>query len=117
MLRKPANTAVLAWAGRIFALYERDLPYELDAQLRTRGRTNAGVWGKTDVLSAHYRVLMDGASGGKRLVTFGALEAGLDAVIKVVELNEAGGKVSDVAVANAYEHCNYACIFAAGGRI
>ena len=98
-LRKSANIAVLDWADRIFALYERDLPYELDTQLRTRGRTDAGVWGEDDVLAAHYRVLMDRGSGKKRLVTFGALEAGLDAVMKVVELDEAGDKVSDVSVA------------------
>ena len=98
-LRKPANNAVLAWAGRMFALYERDLPYELDEQLRTRGRTDAGVWGETDVMSAHYRVLMDRGSGQKRLVMFGALEAGLDIVLKVVELDEAGDKVSGGAIA------------------
>ena len=97
-LRKSANISILDWAGRIFALYERDLPYELDTQLRTRGRTDAGVWGEDDVLAAHYRVLMDRRSGEKRLVTFGALEAGLDAVMKVVELNEAGDKVSDVSL-------------------
>jgi hypothetical protein len=45
-----------------------------------------------DVMAAHYRILME-ADGSRRLVTFGALEAGLDATVHILELNESGKKV------------------------
>jgi all-trans-8'-apo-beta-carotenal 15,15'-oxygenase len=43
-VRQPANTGVVDWAQRILALYERDLPYELDGALRTLGTTKLGAW-------------------------------------------------------------------------
>jgi carotenoid cleavage dioxygenase-like enzyme len=42
-IRKPANTGVLYWAKRLLALFERDLPYQLDQCLRTIGRTSLGL--------------------------------------------------------------------------
>ncbi|KAK9808604.1 hypothetical protein WJX72_000386 [[Myrmecia] bisecta] len=70
-----ANTGVLRWGGKLLALYERDLPYELDEQLRTLGQTDLGgsiksacrQWG------AHYRVETR-ADGAQRLIGFNATE-------------------------------------------
>jgi carotenoid cleavage dioxygenase-like enzyme len=35
-VRKPANTGVINWAGKILALFEQDIPHELDASLHTK---------------------------------------------------------------------------------
>lgn len=41
-LRQTANTGVLDWNSKIWALFEADLPYELDEALRTKGTDNLG---------------------------------------------------------------------------
>ncbi|BDA40369.1 beta,beta-carotene 15,15'-dioxygenase [Coccomyxa sp. Obi] len=41
-IKSIANTNVVHWGGRTFALHERDLPWELDSALCTLGRTNLG---------------------------------------------------------------------------
>lgn len=50
-LRQPANSAVLHWAGKVLALYERDLPYVMDRALTTsaasRGPSTLNVWHST----------------------------------------------------------------------
>jgi all-trans-8'-apo-beta-carotenal 15,15'-oxygenase len=59
---------VLAWAGRLFSLYESGLPHELDpATLNTVGESTVGGQLETPVLAAHYRVVSQpggGAAGG-----------------------------------------------------
>ncbi|KAI8470373.1 MAG: carotenoid oxygenase [Monoraphidium minutum] len=56
-LKNCANTGVLAWAGKLLALYESGLPHELDpASLSTVGESTVGGQLETPVLAAHYRV-------------------------------------------------------------
>jgi carotenoid cleavage dioxygenase-like enzyme len=43
-IRKPANTGVIYWANRLLALFERDLPHQLDRCLRTIGQTSLGMF-------------------------------------------------------------------------
>jgi hypothetical protein len=43
-VRRPANTGVVLWAGKVLALYERDLPYVMDTSLRTLATSTLGVW-------------------------------------------------------------------------
>jgi carotenoid cleavage dioxygenase-like enzyme len=50
-VRQPANTGVVDWAGRVLALYERDLPYELDGALRTLGTSKLGAWKGASAMS------------------------------------------------------------------
>ena len=42
-IRQPANTGVVRWASRLLALFERDLPYQLDDALRTQGPSTLSV--------------------------------------------------------------------------
>jgi hypothetical protein len=44
-----------------------------------------------DVMAAHYRIVTE-PDGSRRLVTFGALEAGLDASVHLLEFDEGGKK-------------------------
>jgi hypothetical protein len=44
-----------------------------------------------DVMAAHYRIVTE-PDGSRRLVTFGAQEAGLDATVHLLEFDEGGNK-------------------------
>ncbi|KAI8475714.1 MAG: retinal pigment epithelial membrane protein-domain-containing protein, partial [Monoraphidium minutum] len=89
-LKNVANTGVLHWAGRLLALFENGLPYEMDPRtLGTRGETRLGGAVTTKALGAHYRMLRDAATGDRRWVTFG-VEAGPSFKVVFYEFDEAG---------------------------
>jgi all-trans-8'-apo-beta-carotenal 15,15'-oxygenase len=91
-VRQPANTGVVDWGACIYALFERDLPYRLDAGLHTQGQAKHSVWGSRDVVAAHYRIREEG-SGERRLVTLSPRIWLFDTIAKIVEIDEAGKKV------------------------
>jgi len=88
-LKNVANTHVVHWGDKLFALWEGGLPHELDPKtLETVGEStwDGQIDGKE--FAAHFRTV-DGQSG-KRFVNFGAAVAGLDADITFYEFDEAG---------------------------
>lgn len=92
-MKKPANTSVAVWNNRLFALYEADLPHELDpATLHTLGRVSISPATDTllPIVAAHWRVVRQ-ADGSRRWVAFAAKEAGLDSRLVFQELGEDGG--------------------------
>jgi all-trans-8'-apo-beta-carotenal 15,15'-oxygenase len=90
-IKKVANTGIVAWAGRILALYERDLPYQLAApDLKTVGRTDCDGQIDGDYFAAHYRILTDEKDGSRRLIGFNSAESGTSNKVTVWEFNEAG---------------------------
>lgn len=94
-VKKPANTSTMVWNDRLFALYEADLPYELDpATLETLGRVS--ITPATDTLlpivAAHSRVVRQ-PDGTRRWVAFAAKEAGLDSRLVFQELGEDGAMI------------------------
>ena len=92
-IKKVANTGIVNWAGRIMALYERDLQYQLTApDLRTTGRTDAGGAIDGDFIAAHYRIVQQ-EDGSRRFVGFSSAESGLDNAVTVWELDEAGNQL------------------------
>lgn len=91
-MKKPANTSVAVWNDRLFALYEADLPHELDpATLHTLGRVSISP--ATDsmlpIIAAHSRIVSQ-PDGSRRWVAFAAKEAGLDSRLVFQELDEDG---------------------------
>lgn len=66
-----ANTGIVHWGGRLFALWEAGKPHELDpATLETIGETDLdGLL--QGPLAGHYRVVTEPESGERRWVTFG----------------------------------------------
>lgn len=108
-VKKVANTGVIYWAGKLLALYEGDLPYQLSSDLETLGRTGLGVApvpvpgekasgiGPADVIAAHYRVVVQ-PDGTKRWVTFGPKVDGLDNKMALYEFDEAGNAVAQTEV-------------------
>ncbi|KAK9824995.1 hypothetical protein WJX81_007215 [Elliptochloris bilobata] len=83
-----ANTSVLAFGGKLLALYERDLPYEMDAELKTIGHTDLGCSIDTPkFFGAHHRVELD-AHGHERLVGFNASEEANSALVNFFEYDE-----------------------------
>lgn len=88
-----ANTGAVHWTGRLLALYERDLPYELSTpDLRTVGQT-VQVPGDKPFFGAHYRVTSE-PDGSRRLVAFNAYEALQDGKICVWEYSEGGERLA-----------------------
>ena len=97
-VKRVANTGILNWAGRILALYERDLPYELSApDLKTAGRTDCGGAIDGPYFAAHHRIIED-SDGSKRLVGFYAEEAGQDHKATIWEFDEAGKQLCKTTV-------------------
>lgn len=96
-IKKVANTGILWWANRIMALYERDLPYEVNVpDLRTEGKTDLeGSISGSDYFAAHYRIVEDDS---KVLIGFSSSESGLDNRILVWEIDEDGRQVHQVDV-------------------
>lgn len=94
-VKKVANTNVIAWANKILALYERDLPYELESpDLRTAGHTrlHGALDGK--YFGAHYRILRDERNGSTTLIGFQSEEKGISTnAVTFWELNERGEQV------------------------
>lgn len=92
-VKRVANTGILNWAGRILALYERDLPYHLSApDLRTVGRTDCGGAIDGPYFAAHHRTIHE-ADGSKRLVGFYAEEAGANHKATIWEFDESGNQL------------------------
>ena len=97
-VKQVANTGVVRWAGKVLALYERDLPYELkDVDLKTSGTTDLDGAIDSPYFSAHNRILTE-ADGSKRLVAFSSSEAMLDNELIVWEFDEDGRQVQKVEV-------------------
>jgi carotenoid cleavage dioxygenase-like enzyme len=98
-----ANTNAVLHAGRLLALKEDDLPYELDPDtLETLGRFDYGGQIKAASLSAHPK--LDPATG--RLVTF-SYQARGDATTDVVfyEIDETGKVVDEIWFNMPYPAC------------
>lgn len=69
--KSKANTGVVHWAGKLLALYESSLPYQLDpASLSTIGPSDLDGAIRAGPLAAHYRVVTS-PDGTRRLVSFG----------------------------------------------
>lgn len=94
-VKKVANTNVVAWADKILALYERDLPYELKTpDLQTAGQTRLGGALDGQYFGAHFRIIKDEKSGSTTLIGFQSEEKGISAnAITFWELNERGEQV------------------------
>ena len=97
-----ANTNVVHWNGRLYALWEAGKPYELDPRsLETIGESNLdGLLSPSspDPIAGHYRILHD-KEGGKRLVLFGTNVTLRGMEVKFLELDEEGRCV------NRVDHC------------
>lgn len=61
-----------------------------ESQLKA-DQTGGDVAAGGDNMAAHYRVLLED-DGSKRLVSFSSAETGLDNLVKIVEVDEAGAK-------------------------
>lgn len=88
-LKNVANTHVVQWGGKLYALWEGGLPHELDpVTLETVGETrwNGAIQGGE--FAAHFRTVE--APNGKRFVNFGAGVSGTDAAVTFYEFDEAG---------------------------
>ncbi|MGB8699191.1 MAG: carotenoid oxygenase family protein [Thermosynechococcaceae cyanobacterium] len=83
-----ANTNVLHWGDRLFALWEGGLPHELDPNtLETLGPSTLGKLLKpTDPWSAHPRIDPGEPGQAPRLVNF-SIKSGLSSGVTVYELN------------------------------
>ncbi|KAG1669318.1 hypothetical protein FOA52_014880 [Chlamydomonas sp. UWO 241] len=89
-----ANTGVLPWAGKLFALWEAGLPHELNPRtLETIGKTDLGGQLTSSVLAAHYRVMTQ-ADGSRRWCTFGSNATATGATVTFYEFDEAGKQVA-----------------------
>jgi len=90
-VKNVANTGVLQWGGRLLALHESGLPYEMRlGDLSTVGETNLdGAIDREGPFAAHYRI-MHQPDGTQRLVTFGVQTAGLDANVSFFEFGDNG---------------------------
>jgi all-trans-8'-apo-beta-carotenal 15,15'-oxygenase len=84
--KNTANTNIVAWQGRLFALLEAAKPTEIDPRdLSTIGETDLGVIGKASFFSAHpHRV-----ASRKALYNFG-LEYGRHTKLNLFELPDDG---------------------------
>ncbi|GAX74565.1 hypothetical protein CEUSTIGMA_g2014.t1 [Chlamydomonas eustigma] len=84
-----ANTGVVYWAGKLYALWEAGRPYELDPQtLVTVGETDMDGLLKGP-LGGHYRIYTE-ADGSKRWVTFGSKIMFGGSSVSFYEFDEAG---------------------------
>eukprot|EP01025_Chloroclados_australasicus_P014379 TRINITY_DN1672_c0_g1_i4.p1 TRINITY_DN1672_c0_g1~~TRINITY_DN1672_c0_g1_i4.p1 ORF type:complete len:580 (+),score=39.15 TRINITY_DN1672_c0_g1_i4:102-1841(+) len=86
-----ANTGVLLWAGKLFAMHESGPPYEIDpVTLETIGLSDVfgQVEGK-DPFQAHYRIFTE-SDGSKRWIAFRFGLRGLDAQVTFLEYAQNG---------------------------
>lgn len=97
-VKQIANTGVVRWAGKVLALYERDLPYEMEgSDLKTVGTTDLGGAIDSPYFSAHNRIVTS-EDGSRRLVAFSSSEAVMDNELVIWEFDEAGRQVERTAV-------------------
>lgn len=102
-VKKVANTAVVHWAQKTMALYERDLPYHVSSpELRTIGQTDLNGGIDRPYFAAHHRIITTQDNNSKRrrrLVGFCAEEHGLlDCLVTVWEFDEDGKRVHKTSV-------------------
>jgi all-trans-8'-apo-beta-carotenal 15,15'-oxygenase len=84
-LKNPANTSIMLWGERMFALYEGDLPTEIDpSNLATLGEQDFGV--VVGTFSAHPHAV----SARRAIYNFG-LRYGAKTMLDIYEFNDAGG--------------------------
>ena len=78
-------------------MLQRDLPYQLDHNLKTLGTTNIDGAIDTDkqYFGAHYRAISE-ADGSKRLVGFNFTEEAQDGVVHFWEFDDQFHKISKV---------------------
>ncbi|MEM9542082.1 MAG: carotenoid oxygenase family protein [Cyanobacteria bacterium P01_E01_bin.42] len=89
--KNAANTNVLYWADRLWALWEGGSPHRLDpANLETVGRDRflASVLDSNQPLSAHPTIIK-GDDGEERLVTY-SVKAGLSSKVEIFEFDRQG---------------------------
>lgn len=89
-VKNVANTNVVLWGKRLWALWEAALPHELSPQtLDTLGGESSwdGAISGKGPFAAHYKIVPD-ASGAVRLVNYGSAVAGMDAEVTFYEFDE-----------------------------
>ncbi len=84
-LANQANTTVLAWAGRVWAFDESQVPYELTEELVTLGENPPDPRNPSLRYWAHWK--LDATRGGVHLL---AIEQGRVSVAHIVTLDETG---------------------------
>ena len=99
-VKNVANTHVVQWGSRLWALWEGGLPHELEpSTLDTVMRNGVaestwdGAISGKGPFAAHFKVVThspDALDGPPRLVNFGAGRSGNDALITFYEFNSAG---------------------------
>lgn len=52
-LRKPANTGVIHWGGKVLALNEGDLPFLMDTELNSLGSSTLDIWNGASTSDRH----------------------------------------------------------------
>jgi all-trans-8'-apo-beta-carotenal 15,15'-oxygenase len=83
-LKNPANTSILIWGERLFALYEGDLPTEIaPTDLATLGEQNLGMI--VESFSAHPHWV----PSRRAIYNFG-LRYGMKTILDIYELNDSG---------------------------
>ena len=84
-LKNPANTSILLWSERVFALYEGDLPTEIaPSDLATLGEQDLGI--VVESFSAHPHTVRS----RQAIYNFG-LRYGRKTILDIYELNGSGG--------------------------
>jgi all-trans-8'-apo-beta-carotenal 15,15'-oxygenase len=84
-LKNPANTSILLWGDRVFALYEGDLPTEVaPSDLATLGERDLGI--VVESFSAHPHPVR----WRRAIYNFG-LRYGRKTLLDIYELNDSGG--------------------------
>ena len=94
-LKNPANTSILLWGERVFALYEGDLPTEIaPSDLATLGEQDLGI--VMESFSAHPHAVPP----RRAIYNFG-LRYGRKTILDVYELDDSGGgrKLAEVPLA------------------
>jgi all-trans-8'-apo-beta-carotenal 15,15'-oxygenase len=94
-LKNPANTAILLWGERVFALYEGGLPTEIaPSDLATLGEQDLGI--VVENFSAHPHAV----PSRRAIYNFG-LRYGRKTILDIYELNDSGGgrKLAEVPLA------------------
>lgn len=94
-----ANTSVIEWGNRLWAMWEGGQPYRLNPKnLETIGLDNInGILPANQPFSAHPRIIKNQETNEKTLITFG-VKQGISSQINIWELNENGDLIQ------SYEH-------------
>ncbi|GIL87069.1 hypothetical protein Vretifemale_15228 [Volvox reticuliferus] len=91
-----ANTGVLLWAGKLYALWEGGLPHVMDPRsLETLGETRMGGALRGSTFGGHYKVIEE-ADGSRRLVGFSTASGFGGSSITFYEFAEDGSLLHEV---------------------